>query len=701
MLTSRPGLIGILVLAALLIPATAYAQSASLSVGLAFTSGTPIAGGNLTFEVTANNEGPDPALTTVLTFDVPTNSTFVSLVTPAGWSCTPLSPGATGTITCTTPAFVPGSDVFTLTVATSAASPQGTPVTITASITSATSDPDPDDNSNQLTIFLVWQSNLSVTKTGPASAFAGTAITYTIAIANPGPSNAADLTVTDTFAAPLRFVGITAPGWACVTPAVGSAGTVSCTNPQIPVGTTSLTLGLDTSPSAAPTSVTNDVSVSASTDPAGPRLASATTQLTASADLTIAKSSAPTTPVAGQAIVYTITIVQNGPSDAANVTLTDPLPSAVLFQSITAPGWSCTTPAVGASGPVSCARTPLLAGSYTITIQGTVSPSTPAGTAVSNTATVTSDTPDPTLPNTATASGMAATQADLTLAKSASPTTPVAGQTIVYTITIGQTGPSDAANVTLTDPLPSAVLFQSITAPGWPCTTPPAGASGAVTCTRTSLAAGSYTITIDGTVSPSTPAGTTVTNTASVTSSTPDPTLPNTATAGGTTTAQADLSITITDSPDPVAAGGSLTYQVVVTNGGPSDAINPSMSVLLDAALQFSTAAAPPGWTCTTPAVGASGTVACSAATIASGAVASFTIVTSVRSGPGAVTLSASATTSSSTPDPNAANNSASAITAIGAAAIPTLSDLVFVALAALLALVAVLKLGAARSGRA
>ena len=576
MLALRTCLITLVVLAALFAPATAYALSASTSIEFALTSGTPIAGTDLQFTVTANNEGPDPAAITVVTFNVPTNSTFVSHSAPGGWSCATPMFGGTGTITCSIGAFAPGSASFVLTVATLSTSPRGTPVTITGSITSTTPDPDPGDNTNSLTVSLVWQSNLAVTKNGTASAFAGTELVYTIAINNPGPSPSADLVVTDTFAAPLRFVSVTAPGWTCATPAVGASGTATCTNPQIPTGVTNLTLRLDTSPSTAPTSVTNDASVDASTDPAGPRLASATTQITTSADLTITKSSAPTTPVAGQTLTYTLTVTQNGPSDASTVEVTDPLPSALQFQSITAPGWTCTTPAVGSSGTVSCIRTPLAPGVHTITIQGFVPASTPAGATISNTA--------------------------------------------------------------------------------------------------------------------------------SVTSATPDPTLPNTATASGTVSTQADLSIAITDSPDPVAPGGNLTYQVVVTNGGPSNGVNPSMSVLLDAVLRFASVTSPAGWTCASPALGASGTVSCSAAALASGSNAGFTIVASVPVAvfpPGDVVISTSATTSSSTTDPNPANNSASTTTTIlGSAAIPTLSDLAFVLMAATLALVAMLKLRSVRSRR-
>ena len=37
-------------------------------------------------------------------------------------------------------------------------------------------------------------------------------------------------------------------------------------------------------------------------------------------------------------------------------------------------------------------------------------------------------------------------------------------------------------------------------------------------------------------------------------------------------TGSADLSVTLADAPDPVAAGGTLTYTVGVVNGGPSAA---------------------------------------------------------------------------------------------------------------------------------
>src|SRR3989454_393389 len=61
--------------------------------------------------------------------------------------------------------------------------------------------------------------------------------------------------------------------------------------------------------------------------------------------------------------------------------------------------------------------------------------------------------------------------------------------------------------------------------------------------------------------------------------------------------AQADLSITKTDNPDPVNAGATLTYTVMVTNGGPSTAANVQVTDNLPAGVTFQSASGT-GWTC-------------------------------------------------------------------------------------------------------
>lgn len=52
----------------------------------------------------------------------------------------------------------------------------------------------------------------------------------------------------------------------------------------------------------------------------------------------------------------------------------------------------------------------------------------------------------------------------------------------------------------------------------------------------------------------------------------------------------ADLSVTITDAPDPVAAGASLNYTVMVTNNGPLASLSFTVTVTLPSGATFVTA---------------------------------------------------------------------------------------------------------------
>src|SRR5208282_6946868 len=93
----------------------------------------------------------------------------------------------------------------------------------------------------------------------------------------------------------------------------------------------------------------------------------------------------------------------------------------------------------------------------------------------------------------------------------------------------------------------------------------------------------------------------------------------------------AELSITNTNTPNPVIAGNNITYTVVVTNNGPATASTVAFSEAIPANTTFVSATPSPatGWTC--PVV--SGTLICSNASLASGASATFTVVLTVASG--------------------------------------------------------------------
>ena len=75
------------------------------------------------------------------------------------------------------------------------------------------------------------------------------------------------------------------------------------------------------------------------------------------------------------------------------------------------------------------------------------------------------------------------------------------------------------------------------------------------------------------------PNGTVISNTATVSSATTDPN-PGNESGTSTTTVQAsaDLSVTKSDSPDPVVAGQNLTYTINFTNNGPNPATSVTVS---------------------------------------------------------------------------------------------------------------------------
>ena len=82
--------------------------------------------------------------------------------------------------------------------------------------------------------------------------------------------------------------------------------------------------------------------------------------------------------------------------------------------------------------------------------------------------------------------------ADVSIVKSGPPTV-TAGGSVTYTFAVANAGPSDAANLTVTDTLPAGVTFVSASGGGWTCTN---SGNVSVTCTRPTLAAGATAPTI-------------------------------------------------------------------------------------------------------------------------------------------------------------------------------------------------------------
>jgi uncharacterized repeat protein (TIGR01451 family) len=394
-----------------------------------------------------------------------------------------------------------------------------------------------------------------------------------------------------------------------------------------------------------------------------------------SADLSVTISNP--TVIAGNNVTYTISVQNSGTDLATLMSLNDPLPAGTSFVSMTqnsGPSLSCTTPAVGGGGTVTCSTATLPVGAAaTFELVLAVGANVAGGTTISNTATVSSATPDPVgVNNAATASTMVTTSADLSVTMSDSPDPVNPGSNITYAITAHNAGPSDAATVLLGDTLPAGTTFVSLSQAGGPsfsCATPPVGAAGAINCSIASMPVGDAAFTLVVAVDASVPGATSISNTATASSATPDPVVGNGSGTASTAVGAADISVTVADSPDPVTAGQNLTYTITANNAGPSNAATVSLNDTLPAGTSFASLSAPGGWSCTTPAVAASGTISCSSPSLAVGN-AVFTLTVAVDPGTLAgTTISNTATASSLTSDPVPGNESGTASTTVAASA--------------------------------
>lgn len=219
-------------------------QSADLSVTKVDTPDPVTAGASITWTVTVSNAGPDAATTVALVDALPSGTTFVSLAAPAGWSCSTPTVGLNGTVSCSTASMPVGSAAFTIVAAVSGATPPGTVLSNTATVTSVTPDRDSADSSATATTTVISPALLSATKTVSGNLAPGGNVIYTIVLANAGPGAQVDnpgSELVDVLPAELALVSASATSGT----AVATTGTNTVTwNGSIPSGgTVTITIG--------------------------------------------------------------------------------------------------------------------------------------------------------------------------------------------------------------------------------------------------------------------------------------------------------------------------------------------------------------------------------------------------------------------------------------------------------------------------
>jgi uncharacterized repeat protein (TIGR01451 family) len=638
-----------------------------------------IAGNNLTYTLNFVNNGPNAAGATV-TDATPAGTTFVSasVTTGTGWGITSPAVGGTGNVVFSKALVASGETaVFQIVVKVNSSVANGSTInnSATAATTGAT-DPVPGNNTGTASTSVIAQADLSITKTdGVTEKVPGTGVTYTITVNNSGPSDANGVSVADTFPSDLTGVTFTsvAAGGATGNTAAGS-GNISDTL-NMPTGSSVTYTVNATVKSSATGTLSNTATVTAPAGVTDPNTAnnSATDSdtLTPQADLSITKTDGVTSKVPGTSVTYTIVVSNSGPSDAPGTTVADTFPSdltGVTFTSVAAGGATGNTAA--GSGNISDTLSLPSGGSVTYTVNATVKAS--ATGSLSNTATVTAGAgvTDPTPGNnSATDTDTLTPQADLSITKTDGATSAVPGTPVTYTITVTNNGPSDAPGTAVADTFPgtlSGVTFTSVAAGG--ATGNTASGSGSINDTVNMPSGSSVTYTVHANIAAS--ATGSLSNTATVTAGAgvTDPTPGNnSATDTDTLTPSADVSVTKTDSPDPVVVNNNITYTITVTNNGPSDAASLSLSDAVPANTTLVSVTTPAGWSRTDAVpVGGTGTLTFTSASLASGGSSVFTVVVKVNNGTAnGTTITNTANVSSATADPTPGNNSATATTLV------------------------------------
>jgi uncharacterized repeat protein (TIGR01451 family) len=265
--------------------------------------------------------------------------------------------------------------------------------------------------------------------------------------------------------------------------------------------------------------------------------------------------------------------------------------------------------------------------------------------------------------------GGAVSQADLSVTQVDSPDPVVSGGQITYTVTVTNNGPDEATGVTLLEqPDQQATLESVIFNQGNPCTTsqgPPVTAN----CTLGNIASGN---SVPGTVVVTAPVVTVnsgISNFVSVTGAETDPNTGNNAVQQGTTVLpeagpnQADLAVTMVDTPDPVISGGpQLTYTVTIDNNGPDTATAVTLRDTLPLQAIYQTA---------TPSVGdcsyagPGSEVTCNLGDLAADTNATVTIVVEPLPVEIQDTLTNSATVTATEEDPDIGDNTVTELTTV------------------------------------
>ena len=367
------------------------------------------AGDIVTYTIVMTNEGespPWPAYDVVVTDTLPPGVTFVETKdivvtdpTTAITTCHNLCGSSTMTW-YVSPLNVDGRIYITFTAQVSYAI--GARLTLTNAVKEGRYDTQPDtpdiervyEMPTDTATIQTGQPDLDLTKTAwPTTAIAGMPLTYTLTVTNVGIVSATGVFITDVIPVNTTFFTATTP---ITVPDTGAGNIVTWSLGILDISAPRVVTMVVHVPSSVPTGtiITNTAWVTCAegltdTD-------TITTLVNTLADLAVLKSDDPDPVPAETSLVYTLHYVNNGPSDARNVYITDTLPGNVTYDGAASAMPTFQGPTVTVGPPFQLTwYTPTLVDEASGTIVFTVTAHITTTDPFTNTVVITSTTPDP------------------------------------------------------------------------------------------------------------------------------------------------------------------------------------------------------------------------------------------------------------------------------------------------------------------
>jgi uncharacterized repeat protein (TIGR01451 family) len=278
------------------------------------------------YTITVSNSGPQDAQSVTLSDALPYETTLVSQSQTSGPTFT-LSTSGNGVSDTIATLSAGSTAVFSVTAQVSSGASGGATLTDRATATGTNAL---EGAAAVTTNVPNASSTLGATISGPAAAVAGSQVVYTITVSNTGTYDANNLSLSDLMPVGLTVVSQEQTSGPTFTLS-SSQSSIMDSIATLPAGASagfSLTclVGTQESNNAA---LTNSVEASSS----GSSADAATTLNVQDLALLAVSATGPATAPAGQQITYTISVTNNGPQDAQQVTLSDPLPSGLTLVS--------------------------------------------------------------------------------------------------------------------------------------------------------------------------------------------------------------------------------------------------------------------------------------------------------------------------------------------------------------------------------